>query len=610
MVRRRMRGVEDEADVGPTSTAAIVKDASTGRGMVGMEDTEAGNASGNTDRVELRWASVDEYFEEAFASRTGGFKWRYWLTMASIGMANATDASEILCLSYILSNDGFKTNILGDDSWRGSLLASAVFCGMLLGGLVVGVLGDICGRRSMLFMGLCLNSVAGVLAAASRNVTELAVLRFIAGLGIGASVPPLFTLVTEISPPSRRGLFITVVASFWMVGASFVAGMALILFGRLSASWRIFSLVCALPTVGVAVLVKTLVAESPRFLVLENRQEEALIIINRITKQMKYTGPAMTLQDLHELYPNTLRDRSETERRIDPAEPVSNRRPRPLARCGLLCGRFLASISCLYARDLRWTTFPLQVLWFGLSFGSYGILTWINTIFDQIHLDDVYTTSLLFALANLPGDLLTAIFMDKISRRFFLSLTSLGGCLSLLLFAVFAHSEGTEWGNVGVAVSACAFQAFISASWNIVDALPTEVFPTSVRSTGMGVCSASGRIGAMVAQFVNGSLLESPVILLVVASAALLLAAVTPYLIPGEDPSNAPLSDGIGDYDDDDYDDDDDDDNGEDDEDGYNDNTAMEQQQEAESLLTRDLHSEAGCGVAEEESSARLRRTR
>jgi len=48
----------------------------------------------------------------------------------------------------------------------------------------------------------------------------------------------------------------------------------------------------------------------------------------------------------------------------------------------------------------------------------------------------------------------------------------------------------------------------------------------------MGVCAASGRIGAMVAQFINGALVGRPVRLLIVASVTLAIGATTPFLLP------------------------------------------------------------------------------
>eukprot|EP00539_Tryblionella_compressa_P018496 CAMPEP_0178876330 /NCGR_PEP_ID=MMETSP0747-20121128/10237_1 /TAXON_ID=913974 /ORGANISM="Nitzschia punctata, Strain CCMP561" /LENGTH=154 /DNA_ID=CAMNT_0020543879 /DNA_START=492 /DNA_END=956 /DNA_ORIENTATION=+ len=80
--------------------------------------------------------------------------------------------------------------------------------------------------------------------------------------------------------------------------------------------------------------------------------------------------------------------------------------------------------------------------------------------------------------------------------------------------------------------------------------MTSELFPTLVRSTGMGICAASGRIGALVAQFVNGALVaDHPVRLLLVASGTLLLGAATPCLLPdGGDMTGQPVHDVMDNY--------------------------------------------------------------
>jgi hypothetical protein len=124
--------------------------------------------------------------------------------------------------------------------------------------------------------------------------------------------------------------------------------------------------------------------------------------------------------------------------------------------------------------------------------------------------------------------------------------SSLAAALSLMTFALFAReSESQALNTSGIVLSACFFQAWTIAAWNTIDCMTTERFPTSVRSTGMGVCAASGRIGAMIAQIINGALVGNPVRLLMVASTSLMIAAVGPFLLPQEDYSNRPLDDDL-----------------------------------------------------------------
>ena len=499
--------------------------------------------------------TIDAFLDESYGTTSGisitslCLQWKFWVVMLSLGIANSSDASEILCLSYILSDQHFLDSILLNESWRAGLLASAVFFGMLVGGLIVGTCGDRWGRHPMLLLGLCCNSVAGLLSALAQNVWQLSALRCMAGLGIGATVPPLFTLVTELAPPSKRGLFITFCASFWMVGSIFVALAALLILEYLQLSWRAFAVACAIPSALGAWMVGKLVPESPRFLAMHQRQDEALRIANKLALQMRFHGHLYTRAEMLHQYPPLRHDGDQVAE-----SSTSNYCLWFFQVLGSGTGVFLESTAKLYTPSLRQTTLPLQTIWFSLNFGSYGILTWINSLFFAVHLENPYANALLFAVSNLPGNLFSGFFMDCIGRTTMLVMSSLAAAASLMVFAYFASqalendaSDESSTNAIGIVISACSFQAFSIAAWNTIDCMTTERFPTSVRSTGMGVCAASGRVGAMIAQIVNGSLVGTPVRLLLVASTSLLISAVTPFLLPTGDYANRALDDDVPD---------------------------------------------------------------
>jgi MFS family permease len=475
--------------------------------------------------------NLDEFLETSYQQTKIGFKqWKYWCVMLSLGVANSSDASEILCLSYILSNETFSNQMLQGRSGGG--LAAAVFFGMLVGGLFIGTLGDWFGRKPMLLVGLSCNVVAGLLSALAPTVGVMSVCRCLAGVGIGATIPPLFTLATELAPPSQRGLCVTVCASFWMVGSIFVALVAMVLLQYAGLSWRIFAVACALPSVAGALLVHWIVPESPRFLALGSRHVEAVHAANQLAQYMSYRGSLLTLDEMTINFPTT------TTRSPN---PLRDGRGSALSVILMALTEFAISAEKLYRPKIRRTTWPLQMVWFSLSFGSYGLMTWINALFVQVHLENVYFNALLFAAANLPGNLLTAVWMDKVGRSSMLVSSVVLAATSLLAFAWFAHAMVPS----GIVLSAACFQCFTIAAWNVVDTLSSELFPTTVRSTGMGVCAASGRVGAMLAQFVNGALVANPVRLLLVASGTLLLGALTPWFLPNGDITGRPVQDTV-----------------------------------------------------------------
>lgn len=97
------------------------------------------------------------------------------------------------------------------------VLAAAIFAGMFVGGLLFGILSDQIGRRASLLYSIFLNAVFALLSSVTPNIHTLIFCRTMAGVGIGGTVPAMFTLCSEHVPPHRRGFYVTIVASYWMV---------------------------------------------------------------------------------------------------------------------------------------------------------------------------------------------------------------------------------------------------------------------------------------------------------------------------------------------------------------------------------------------------------
>ena len=141
--------------------------------------------------------------------------------------------------------------------------------------------------------------------------------------------------------------------------------------------------------------------------------------------------------------------------------------------------------------------------------------------------------------------------MDRTGRTSLLIGSILASALSLVAFAYVAAIDNDE--NNGktlprgwIVLSACSFQCFGIVAWNTIDVMTSELFPTEVRSTGMGVCAATGRIAAMLAQFINGATVQHPTVLLLIAAVTLAVGATTPALLPrGADKTGQVVADNV-----------------------------------------------------------------
>lgn len=101
----------------------------------------------------------------------------------------------------------------------GILLLNLQMAGMLIGGIVWGIMGDKRGRLSVLFGSILIYSVANIGNGFVTNITQYAVLRFIAGFGLAGELGAGITLVTEILPKEKRGYGTTLVATMGVMGA-------------------------------------------------------------------------------------------------------------------------------------------------------------------------------------------------------------------------------------------------------------------------------------------------------------------------------------------------------------------------------------------------------
>lgn len=469
--------------------------------------------------------TIDAFYEDAHA-KAGLAIANYWLIFFAMGIANSGDATELASMNFILSNEQFKAEILdGDVAGKGSFLAGAIFAGMLIGGLVTGSFGDHVGRRPVLLLGLSMNTLSGFGAALAPGFGTFCLCRLGSGLGIGAILASLVTLAAESSPPSTRGLYVTVVSSFWTVGSISVAVMALVMFSVNDVLWRFFVAFSALPCLIGGVLVYLFVPESARYLASQSRFEEAAKEANRIASAMGFNGPKLEVDEVRHHF---IRKIMKTNEKKGPF--LTEMKKNTISA--------LKGIFALYSPTLRKMTIALQILWFAMSFGS-GLCTWMNTIFQQIGMSNEYEESLYFAFANIPGIVVAGFLMDRMGRKLLLLSSMILSSMSLLLFARASKSHET----IEITLSACAFHAFLVSSWCAINVLTSELFPTSLRSTGLGVCAATGRVGSLMVQYINGHLIEYPDILLTVSSGVLLFGSFSLMFI--QEMSNQPLRDTV-----------------------------------------------------------------
>jgi len=187
-----------------------------------------------------------------------------------------------------------------------------------------------------------------------------------------------------------------------------------------------------------------------------------------------------------------------------------------------------APMRALLAPELRRSTLLLSAIWFALSFGWYGLILWVPTLFCEAKVNlDAYQDAFIVNAANLPGNVVSALLMDRLGRKGVLVGSLLASCASAVAFS-FARTEAT------VLLASCSLNAMSTCSWNALDCLSTETFPTGLRTSAMGVLAATGRLGSIAGQLVFGALLDASttVVLLCLAGGVLGAGALTALALP------------------------------------------------------------------------------
>src|ERR671917_1159057 len=209
--------------------------------------------------------------------------------LAVCGVTWAADGAEVLLLGFALPS---VIEDFGISTTQAGLIASATFAGMLVGAWFWGTISDYIGRRLGFQLTVLIFALFGLLSAFAPGWEWLAGLRFLTGFGLGGALPLGLSPYAEFLPSENRGRNLVILESFWAIGTILAAGLAWIIVPAFS--WRPL-----LATSAVAALlvlwIRRSIPESPRYLTISGKAEEAKRILVDIARQ---NGQPPTEQDL------------------------------------------------------------------------------------------------------------------------------------------------------------------------------------------------------------------------------------------------------------------------------------------------------------------------
>lgn len=454
----------------------------------------------------------------------------YALIIISLGMSSAADAAELFSIGFVLGDPAFRRDILHDDlAGSGALVAGILTLGLIAGGLGTAAAEHRFGRKTILTSGLALSATCGLACAATTTAAAFAACRWAAGVGIGAVLASQPALSTELSPPRERGLIVSVANGCWTVGTILNAVWALVIFGVLGWSWRVYLVVATLPGVISLMLIIWFVPDSPRYHALHGDYEGAARNANSTALAMGYHGTPLGVEEVAFHYGCSI-----------------SRNLSQLASSSLQ--RAWESVRMIYKKELQRPTVIIQVLWVSASIGA-ALAYWINTLFQNLHLSNVYASFVLLNCAAIPGNIASALLTDRVGRNtFFAASMVTSGCFLFIVAAIVSASSDADSADVSsrtvpIVLATCFYYASLTAVYTVLYVMVAEIFPTTVRSTGVAVCSTFGRIASFVAQFLNGALIDRPAALLSVGASVLCAGGILSMIFPPTEMSRRAILD-------------------------------------------------------------------
>ncbi|XP_050521012.1 synaptic vesicle 2-related protein isoform X1 [Daktulosphaira vitifoliae] len=456
----------------------------------------------------------DETYTVAQAVDAFGFgKFQVKLSLFT-GLCWMADSMEMTILSILAPTLQYEWQI---SRYQQALATTIVFLGMMVSSPFWGSFSDKFGRKPALTLCTFLLFYFGILSSMSPNYTWLLILRGLVGFAIGCS-PQSVTLYAEFLPCKQRAKCVVLLDCFWALGACFEVVLALIVMPILG--WRWLLILSTAPLLGFACICPWL-PESVRYLVTSGQTEKAISTLKKVAHD---NNKSMLLGKLV----------------VDDIVLEGKR-------------------GCFYdllLPQLRVTSVLLWFIWLVCALCYYGIVLMSTELFESGNNNKICTPSIeneLFktvqtctaesrylstrdyidllwtTLAEFPGIFATIYIIDRFGRKITMVVQFIIFAISLSFLIHCAKNR------VLLTISLFFARGIIAGVFQAAYVYTPEVYPTPLRSVGLGTCSAMARLGAMVTPYIAQVLLKSSIsISIMVYISASILAAIACMLLPIE----------------------------------------------------------------------------
>ncbi|MGA5481624.1 MFS transporter [Pseudomonas siliginis] len=379
-----------------------------------------------------------------------------------------------LCF-FIVLFDGFDVAVMGFiapsliQEWGLSKAAfgpvmSAGMVGLAIGALTAGPYADRLGRKKILLTAVTGFSVLSLACAFARNPYELATLRLMTGVALGAALPNTTTLLSEYLPERNRSLFITIMFTGFNMGSGLGGFLAAWLIPHYG--WQSVLLAGGILPLLLLPLMWLLLPESARFLAARNAPA------GQIAKVLNKLGGTFSAATKFVI-----------------AEPQTQQK---------------TPMRLLFTENYRFGTLALWATYFMGLLVIYLTMGWMPTLLREggLSIERAATITGLFQIGGTVGAIVVGWAMDRRNPNAVIATSyALGGAFILLLGAFSLESSLLAFGVV--AAGFC-----MSGAQTGLNAFAPGYYPTDCRATGVSWMLGIGRFGAIFGSLIGGAVLS------------------------------------------------------------------------------------------------------
>nr|XP_005314877.1 solute carrier family 22 member 6-A-like [Chrysemys picta bellii] len=381
------------------------------------------------------------------------------------------------------------------------MVQSLYMAGVLVGSAVFGRLTDRFGRKALLICCYLQMAVTGICAAFSPTFTTYCVFRFLTGLAISGISVNSVSLSVEWTPTRTQAVVITMFGYCYAIGQCILAGVAYTI-----PNWRWLQLVVSLPYF-ICFIYSWWFAESACWLVIAGRPDKAVKQLRRVARinRKKEEGDRLNIEVL----------RSNMQKGIASAKSSHT---------------FFDLVRTPVVRRI---SFCLCFVWFSTSFAYYGLAMDLQNFGVNIFL-----IQLVFGAVDFPAKFISVLTIGFTGRRVTQTLTLILAGLSILANIFVPQDMKTLRTVLAVVGKGC-----LAASFNCVVLYTSELYPTVIRQTGMGLSNTMACLGSIIAPLVKMLDEYIPFLPLIIYGAAPIISGIAATFLP--ETLNVPLPETI-----------------------------------------------------------------